>query len=48
MGIARPVVLAVVALPVYGVAYLLITSGARVPEAAEFLDRISRVLRRAS
>ena len=48
MGIARPVVLAVIAVPVYGVAYLLITSGARVPEAAEFLDRISRVLRRAS
>jgi putative peptidoglycan lipid II flippase len=48
MGIAHPVSLAVVTLPVYGIAYLLITSAARVPEAAEFHERISRVLRRAS
>jgi putative peptidoglycan lipid II flippase len=48
MGIAHPVLLAVVTLPVYCFAYLLLTSGARVPEAAEFRERISRVLRRAS
>jgi putative peptidoglycan lipid II flippase len=48
MGIAHPVYLAMVALPLFGVTYLFITSRARVPEAAEFMQRISRVLRRSS
>jgi putative peptidoglycan lipid II flippase len=48
MGLAHPVYLAAVSLPVFAVAYLLMTSGAGIPEAAEFRNRIARVLRRAS
>jgi putative peptidoglycan lipid II flippase len=47
MGIAHPVLLAAIALPLFGIAYVLITSGAGVPEAAEFRKRVARVLRRA-
>jgi putative peptidoglycan lipid II flippase len=46
MGVAHPVYLAAVALPLFGLAYLFLTSRAHVPEAAEFTQRISRVLRR--
>jgi putative peptidoglycan lipid II flippase len=47
MGVAHPVILALLALPLFGAVYLLLTSRARVPEAAEFLERFSRVIRRA-
>jgi putative peptidoglycan lipid II flippase len=47
-GLSHPIMLAAISLPVFGVAYLFMTSLARVPEAAEFSERISRVLRRAS
>jgi putative peptidoglycan lipid II flippase len=48
MGVAHPVYLAAVALPLYGLAYLFLTSRAGIPEAAEFRERILRVIRRAS
>jgi putative peptidoglycan lipid II flippase len=47
MGVAHPVYLAAVSLPLFAIAYLFFTTLARVPEAAEFRDRISRVIRRA-
>jgi len=47
MGIAHPVYLALAALPVFGATYLFLTTRARVPEAAEFTQRVSRVFRRA-
>jgi putative peptidoglycan lipid II flippase len=47
MGVARPVVLAAVVLPLFGCAYLLVTSLAGVPEAAEFRRRALRLLPRA-
>ena len=47
MGVGHPVYLAVIALPLFAVAYLFLTSRARVPEAAEFTRRMSRVVRRA-
>jgi hypothetical protein len=40
------VYLALISLPLFAFAYLFFTSRARVPEAAEFRDRISRVIRR--
>jgi len=46
MGVGHPVYLALISLPLFGLAYLFFTSRARVPEAAEFRERISRVLRR--
>ena len=46
MGVGHPVYLALIALPLFGLAYLFFTSRAHVPEAAEFRDRISRVIRR--
>ncbi len=42
MGVAHPVYLAAVSLPVFCAAYLFLTSRARVPEAAEFIERVSR------
>ncbi len=48
MGVGHPVYLAAVTLPVYGLAYLLLTSRAGIPEAAEFRERVVRVIRRAS
>ena len=47
MGVGHPAYLAAVSLPLFALAYLFITSRARVSEAAEFTGRISRVLRRA-
>jgi putative peptidoglycan lipid II flippase len=47
LGSSRPVVLAFVALPLFAVAYLFLTSRARVPEAADFIRRIPRLIRRA-
>ena len=47
VGLAHPVRLAVVVLPVFGAAFLLLTSAAAVPEAAELRGRAARVLRRA-
>ena len=47
MGLAHPVQLAAVALPVFGIAYLLLTSAAAVPEAAELRGRLTRVFQRA-
>ncbi|MFI5231532.1 MAG: murein biosynthesis integral membrane protein MurJ [Gemmatimonadales bacterium] len=46
-GIAHPVQLAVLVLPVFGAAYLLLTSAVAVPEAAELRGRIARVFQRA-
>jgi putative peptidoglycan lipid II flippase len=46
MGVGHPVYLALISLPLFAFAYLFFTSRARVPEAAEFRDRISRVIRR--
>jgi len=46
MGVGHPVYLALISLPLFAFAYLFFTSRARVPEAAEFRERISRVLRR--
>ena len=46
MGVGHPVYLALISLPLFGLAYLFFTSRARVPEAAEFRERISRVIRR--
>jgi putative peptidoglycan lipid II flippase len=48
VGTEHPVKLAAVALPLYGIAYVVFTSIARVPEAAEFRGRIFRVMRRAN
>jgi putative peptidoglycan lipid II flippase len=48
MGVGHPVYLALVSLPVFGAAYLFFTSLAHVPEAAEFIGRVSRVMRRSS
>ena len=48
MGVGHPVYLAMISLPLFAFAYLFFTSRARVPEAAEFRDRISRVLRRGN
>lgn len=47
IGLAHPVPLAVAALPVFGVAYLLLTSAAAVPEAAELRGRVMRLVGRA-
>jgi putative peptidoglycan lipid II flippase len=46
VGLAHPVELAVVVLPVFGAAYLLLTSAVAVPEAAELRGRIGRMLLR--
>jgi putative peptidoglycan lipid II flippase len=46
LGVGRPVVLAAASLPLFGIAYLLLTSGAGVPEAAEFRRRVGRALAR--
>jgi putative peptidoglycan lipid II flippase len=48
IGLAHPVRLAVLVLPVFGAAYLLFTSVAAVPEAAELRGRVARVFFRAS
>jgi putative peptidoglycan lipid II flippase len=45
-GVAHPVLLAALALPLFAVAYLFFTSRALVPEAAEFTRRVSRAIRR--
>jgi putative peptidoglycan lipid II flippase len=47
LGSARPVALALVALPLFAIAYLFLTNRARVPEAADFIGRILRMTRRA-
>jgi putative peptidoglycan lipid II flippase len=47
LGVAHPVMLAAVALPLFGVAYLLVTSVAGVPEAAELRQRVRHLLPRA-
>ena len=47
IGLAHPVLLAVVVLPVFGAAYLLLATAAAVPEAAELRGRVTRILRRA-
>ncbi|HXD22254.1 MAG TPA: hypothetical protein VN613_02760, partial [Gemmatimonadaceae bacterium] len=47
IGLAHPVPLAVAVLPVFGAAYLLLTSVAAVPEAAELRGRVTRILGRA-
>jgi putative peptidoglycan lipid II flippase len=47
MGVAHPVYLAAIALPLFGIAYLSLTSLAKVPESAEFTQRLSRMVRRA-
>jgi putative peptidoglycan lipid II flippase len=46
MGVGHPVYLALISLPLFAFVYLFLTSRARVPEAAEFRERISRVIRR--
>jgi putative peptidoglycan lipid II flippase len=46
MGVGHPVYLALISLPLFAFVYLFFTSRARVPEAAEFRERISRVIRR--
>ena len=48
MGVDHPVYLAAVSLPLFAAVYVFLTGRARVPEAAEFTERISRVIRRAS
>jgi putative peptidoglycan lipid II flippase len=48
LGSSRPVALAFVALPLFAVAYLFLTSRARVPEAADFIGRIPGMIRRAN
>jgi putative peptidoglycan lipid II flippase len=48
MGLAHPVYLAAVTLPVFAAAYLFVTSRAGIPEAAEFRSRVARVIRRAN
>ncbi|HEX7546611.1 MAG TPA: murein biosynthesis integral membrane protein MurJ [Gemmatimonadaceae bacterium] len=47
MGVGHPVYLAAASLPLFALTYLFLTGLARVPEAAEFTERISRVIRRA-
>ena len=48
MGIGHPVYLAAVTLPLFAVAYLAFTRLAKVPESAEFTQRLSRMVRRAA
>ncbi len=48
LGVAHPIVLALIALPIFAIAYLFLTSRARMPEAAEFIQRAMRVFRRTS
>jgi putative peptidoglycan lipid II flippase len=47
MGVGHPVYLAAIALPLFGIVYLFFTSLAKVPESAEFTQRLSRMVRRA-
>ena len=47
MGVAHPVYLAVISMPLFALAYLFFTARARVPESAEFTGRVTRVFRRA-
>lgn len=48
MGVAHPVYLALIALPLFAIAYLVVTTLAGVPEATEFRSRVARVFRRAT
>ena len=48
LGVAHPAYLALVALPLFAIVYIVATSVAGVPEAAEFRGRMARVFRRTS